>query len=416
MNSSAQRVETVEQVAESSPPKRVRIAGIDVFRGLVMFLMLFQIVELPELAEKVQKSGTSRPGFWKSVAFHTEHVDWEGGSLHDMIQPGFSFLVGAALAFSMLKRRAQGQTFGRMLLHVVIRSFILVGLGILLRNLKAVWNPSTFIFRFDDTLCQIGLGYTFLFLIACLPKFWHYAAFVGILVAWWVVFAAYPAPPADFDYSAIGVPADWPHHKTGIASHWNKNSNVAAAFDRWFLNMFPREKPFKAHDGGYATLNFVPTLATMLLGLIAGAWLRDETNASMRLVKLVAAMLVCFGAAMMIDYAGLCPIVKRIWTPTWTLWSGGWCLALLTVFHLLCDVVGLKGWALPLIVIGANSIAAYVMSYALMPALRKWMHISVGKIWNEPALYAPHITGLVVFAVVWLILLALYRWKIFLKI
>ena len=74
----------------------------------------------------------------------------------------------------------------------------------------------------------------------------------------------------------MGVKADWPHHPTGFAAHWDKNTNPAAAFDRWFLNLFPREKPFTHNGGGYATLSFIPTLATMILGLFAGQWLRED--------------------------------------------------------------------------------------------------------------------------------------------
>ncbi len=71
----------------------------------------------------------------------------------------------------------------------------------------------------------------------------------------------------------------WPHLMTGFAAHWNKNSNLAWAFDTWFLNLFPREKPFMYNGGGYATLSFIPTLGTMILGLIAGGVLRSERAA-----------------------------------------------------------------------------------------------------------------------------------------
>ncbi len=53
-----------------------------------------------------------------------------------------------------------------------------------------------------------------------------------------------PPPGPGFDWAAVGVPADWPHHPSGFAAHWNKNSNLAWAFDVWFLNLFPRETPF----------------------------------------------------------------------------------------------------------------------------------------------------------------------------
>ncbi len=405
--------------AEATPSGKpsVRIASIDVFRGVVMFLMLLQMVQLPKLADKLLKQGTSWSRVWETIAFHTEHVVWEGGSLHDMIQPGFSFLVGAAMAFSLSNRRRKGQSWSRMFFHATVRSLILIALGVILRNLKFVFlKTDVFTFRFDDTLCQIGLGYLALFLIAGLPRLWHYVGFVAILVGWWLAFVAYPAPSADFDYVSVGVSADWPHHNTGIAAHWNKNSNLAAAFDRWFLNLFPRDKPYRVNEGGYATLNFVPTLATMLLGLIAGAWLRDESSMTKRSARFVAAIALCFCGAWLLDHFGLCPIVKRIWTPSWTLYSGGWCLAFLYFFHLLCDFAGLKRWAFPMIVIGANSIAAYVMSYALVPTLREYVDKWPGFLWKESKLYGPHLTGLVVLVVIWLILYLMNRFKLFVRI
>ena len=75
---------------------------------------------------------------------------------------------------------------------------------------------------------------------------------------------------------SVGVPADWPHHYAGLAAHWNKNANLGHDFDVWFLNLFPRQHPFVANDGGYLTLSFIPTLGTMILGLIAGGWLRTS--------------------------------------------------------------------------------------------------------------------------------------------
>jgi predicted acyltransferase len=59
-------------------------------------------------------------------------------------------------------------------------------------------------------------------------------------------------------------------------AHWNKNANLGNAFDQWFLNLFPRTTPFVDNEGGYLTLSFIPTLGTMILGLIAGRWLRAD--------------------------------------------------------------------------------------------------------------------------------------------
>jgi heparan-alpha-glucosaminide N-acetyltransferase len=131
-----------------------RIASVDVYRGMVMFLMLAEILHLSDLKKLVTSEGWLAKGAdW--IAFHTSHVAWRGCSLHDMIQPSFSFLVGTAMAFSIVARASKGQTRGSMFWHAVFRSVVLVFLGVFLRSLG---KPATN-FTFDDTLTQIGLGY-----------------------------------------------------------------------------------------------------------------------------------------------------------------------------------------------------------------------------------------------------------------
>src|SRR5512132_2533234 len=87
-----------------------RITSIDAFRGFVMFLMLAEAMRLWTLHRAFPESR-----FWSIVAFNTQHVPWQGCSLHDLIQPAFSFLAGASLPFSIASRRNRGESFGRLL-------------------------------------------------------------------------------------------------------------------------------------------------------------------------------------------------------------------------------------------------------------------------------------------------------------
>ena len=401
----------------SSTPKR--IASIDIYRGLVMFLMLLEMVHLDSLSKQLKQDDSlseKHRGFWSLVHFNTTHVQWEGCSLHDLIQPGFTFLVGCALAFSIRKRIAMGQSWGRMLFHALSRSFILVALGVLLRSL----DTNRVVFRFDDTLCQIGLGYPFLFLIAMLPRMATYIAISTILIGYWLAFIAYPTPPETFDYASVGVASDWPNHHSGLEAHWNKNSNLAWAFDRWWMNLFPREKAFSHSDGGYATLNFVPTLATMLLGLVAGNWLRSDKTTGNKVTCFLVAIIVCWGFAWCVDWTEMCPIVKRIWTPTWVLWSGGWCFAFLLFFYLIADVAGWQAWAFPLVVIGSNSIVAYVMSYTTAPFIEDRLTAWLSPVWESTEGRFPNSTsvlvGSITFIIIWLVLYWMNQKKIFVRI
>ena len=386
-----------------------RVLSIDAFRGLVMFLMLAEAMRLWTVSRAYPESG-----FWAFVAFHTTHVPWQGCSLHDLIQPGFSFLVGAALPFSIASRASRGESWRRMFAHAVWRSAVLIFLGIFLRSL----SRSRTYWTFEDTLTQIGLGYSFLFLLAFASLRVQVIAFVTIVVGFWAAFVLYPLPGPGFDYTRVGVPANWPHLYTGFLAHFNKNSNLAWAFDVWFLNLFPREKPFLFNGGGWSTLSFVPTLATMLLGLWCGAWLKTSRSTLEKLKGLVAAGVVLTLAGLVLQWLHICPIVKRIWTSSYTLYSGGLVILMLAGCYALIEWKGWRRWSFPLLVIGANSIAVYIMSWTMedfvSAALVRHLGSAPFAVFGAP--FEPVLKGLGVLIVFWLILFWMYRRKIFLRI
>lgn len=394
-----------------SKPVPTRLASIDAYRGLVMFLMMAEVLHLGTMAERFPESG-----FWTLLGRHQSHVPWVGCTLHDLIQPSFSFLVGTALAFSVANRRARGQAFLPMFGHAIWRALVLIVLGIFLRST----HSTTTNFTFEDTLTQIGLGYVPLFLLGFRPRRDQWIATWLILVGTWLAFALLPLVGPDFDYARVGVSQAWlaDHGLTGFAEHWQKNSNLAWEVDLWWLNLFPRETPFTYNGGGYATLSFVPTLATMVLGLLAGGLLREETDPRRRLRRLVTLGLVCLGLGALLGWTGVCPVVKRIWTPSWVLFSGGWCFLGMALFHGLVDQAGWRGLAFPLVVIGMNSIAAYCIAHLwedfIVKALRT--HLGEDTFLRLGEAYVPVVQGAAVLLVYWLILFWMYRQKIFLRI
>jgi predicted acyltransferase len=299
-------------------------------------------------------------------------------------------------------------------LHAIWRAAVLVALGIFLRSLG---KPGTN-YTFEDTLTQIGLGYPFLFLLGLRPQRDRWFAVALLLVGTWVAFVLYPLPGPTFNLPDVGVPADWPHLMDGLAAHWNKNTNLAWAFDRWFLNLFPRSEPFLFNGGGYATLNFVPTLATMTLGVIAGEVLRGTRSTRGKVGWFLAAGAISMLAGWGLGELGICPVVKRIWTPSWVLYSGGWCFLFLGAAYGVIDGFGWKRWVFPLIVIGMNSIAAYLMSWLIEgfigDALTRHVGAESFRAFGDP--YERVVHGVAVLAVLWLLLYWMYRRKLFLKI
>jgi len=287
-------------------------------------------------------------------------------------------------------------------------------LGVFLRSLG---RPQTY-WTFEDTLTQIGLGYTGLFLLGWAGLRVQIVAFAAIVAGFWAAFALYPVPGPAFDYSQVGVRADWPHLYTGFLAHFNKNSNLSWAFDVWFLNLFPRESPFRFNPGGWSTLSFVPTLATMMLGMWCGEWLKSSRPAPEKLRGLLIGGATLTAAALLLQWLHICPIVKRIWTSSYTLYSGGLVILILAGFYAVIELRGWKRWSFPLLVIGANSIAVYVMSWTLEHFVSSALVRHVGSapfaVLGPP--FEPVLRGAAVLWVFWLILLWMYRRKIFLRI
>jgi heparan-alpha-glucosaminide N-acetyltransferase len=399
-------MDTAPAVAETSTRRNV---AIDAYRGFVMLLMMAEVLRFSEVAKAFPDSW-----IWKVLSYNQSHVPWAGCSLHDTIQPSFSFLVGVALPYSIASRVAKGKSFGNQLGHAIWRALILIVLGIFLRSMH---QPQTY-FTFEDTLTQIGLGYVFLFLLGfVVEEKWLWVALGVILFGYWLAWALYPVAGPGFDWQAVGVPSDWTHHYSGFMAHWNKNANLGNTFDQWFLNLFPRTSPFVANEGGYLTLSFIPTLGTMILGLIAGRWLRAASpNIPFR--RLLIAGVAGLALGLLLHVAGVCPVVKRIWTPSWTIFSGGICFLMLVAFEWIIDAKGHRKWAFPLVVIGVNSIAAYLIAHLLPDFLISTFRIHLG-----PRAFAfggmalqPLFEGIAVLLVYWLLLLWMYRKKIFLRI
>src|SRR5579863_4596340 len=142
-----------------------------------MLLMMAEVLELSRVSRAL-------PGnvFWNFLAFNQMHAPWAGCSLHDTIQPGFSFLVGVALPYSIAARISRGETAGKLFMHAFWRGLLLVALGIFLRST----DKSQTYFTFEDTLSQIGLGYPILFLLAFRPPKWQWAALGAILFGYWL--------------------------------------------------------------------------------------------------------------------------------------------------------------------------------------------------------------------------------------
>jgi len=401
--------------AGGGDPATQRLLSLDVYRGIIMVALAFTGFGLAATARNHLKQDNPSP-IWETVYFHSEHAEWTGGGFWDMIQPSFMFMVGAAMAFSYAKRRRLGHSYGRMLGHAVVRSVVLIILGILLAYRSDLRN-----WGLMNVLTQIGLGYTFLFLLWGKPVWVQAAAAALILVGTWLLYTATPGHGIDLERGApeIGVKREWAQeHLTGIDPAWHKNANVGHDVDLFVLNALPRTKEFTFNGGGYQTINFVPSLATMIFGLMCGQLLRSGLSGGRKFLLLLLAGGVGVAAGMLLDETGVIPIVKRIWTPSWALCSTGWCCWILAALYGFIDLAGYRRWTFPLVVVGMNSIAIYAMGMLFRKPVTWPLREIFGEnvFTNWAGLWGPTLECTLTGLVFWLACYAMYRAGVFLRV
>ncbi len=340
--------------------------------------------------------------FFRFLERQFNHVDWVGCAFWDLIMPSFMLLVGVSLPFSVSSRARRGQPPNRLRLHVLQRSVVFVLLGLLLSSR----GYSQTRFNFTGLLSQFGLAYPWAFALVGRGVGIQSLAIVLILVGYWLAFYLYPLPPDGFDFSSVGLPAHVPT-LAGIMAHWNRGTNFAAHFDVWFLNLFPQPETYRFDPYGNQTLNFVPSVATMAIGVMVGELLLRRSKTKTQLLRCLAlwgALLLGIGLA-----AGrtVCPLVKSIWTPSWVLFSGGIALLMAAAFFWAIDIKGWSKLAFPLAVMGMNSLATYLLSVLTAPWLEETARVHLTASWTAQQL-------LVVLAI-WLICFWMYRRRIFLR-
>lgn len=357
-------------LAKARPPDR--LVSLDALRGFTMFWLM------GGKAFVLAVSGLLGLGFMR---YQLTHSAWEGVRYYDLIWPSFMLMVGVSIPFSFA-RRALEQTRGQLLRDAWKRATILFLLGSLRESLS---DGVPRLIELSSALQPIAIAYLATAYLAGLSRRVHIGVAAGIFAGYALLLAG---------VGLAGIPA----------GSYEMNRNLVTSFDQWAIG--------RAHKDGWGTvLSTIPTIATTIVGSILGQVLRAESSprTKLRVFALTGVGCLAAGYAM----SPVVPIVMKIWTTSYGLVATGWACLSFCLFYWVIDVRGWRGWAFSLTVIGVNALAAYLLN-TIIPISR-----IVGT-FTKPLVpllggFGPVVATGAVLSTGWLILLWLYRKRLYLR-
>jgi len=286
----------------------------------------------------VNNSGDGRHTYWP-----LEHAAWNGWTPTDLIFPFFLFIVGMSMVFSFGGRTARGDSRRTLLLHALRRSAIIFALGIFLYAYPRFdWHTA----RIPGVLQRIAVVYLLTSLLVLYTGRVTRAIVTAVLlIGYWLLLTRVPVP-------SFGA---------GVLT---MDGNLAGYLDRrliynhlWIAHRFDPE----------GMLSTIPAIATCLLGVFTGEWMRSARDSTRKMAGLFA------GSA-----AGLIageiwnlwfPINKMLWTSSYVLFTAGLAMFLFGVCYWAIDVRGWRRWGVPFLIFGVNPLAIYFLASFVEKAL-----------------------------------------------
>lgn len=349
-----------------------RLLSLDAYRGFIMLLLVSEGFGLGVLSNY---SG------WQWLASQVEHASWEGCTFWDLIQPAFTFMVGVAMPFAFASRISKGATNSELFRHVAWRAFVLIALS----NIYSNWGRTDPLkLQFINVLCQIAFGYLLCFLITRLRFRTQVAVALGILIGYWALFVAFPGPNGP----------------------WSQEGNIGALIDLKILGY--------NYSGFYTTINFIGNAITILFGCWAGALLLTKKSHGEKLRILLGCAVAGFVIGLALEPFN--PMVKRLWTVSFTFFSAGWVILMLAAFYWIIEVKQVKRWTFPFLVLGVNSLFIYSLGQI---GIKSWLNRGLSSftgnfsIFGDLGIILQH--ALVLFGL-WYVCYWLYQRKIMIKI
>jgi predicted acyltransferase len=367
-------------VNQSLPQQR--LLSLDVFRGLIMVLLMLEAAGLYDHALQLTE-GT----FLNSFLIQFTHHPWNGLRFWDLIQPGFMFIAGTALALSLEKQFKAGVTWNVALIKTLKRSGWLFFWGVL----DYAVRPNGLSFELWDVLTQLS----FTTLVAFFIFRWNWKSQIVFSLGLLII--------TEILYRFVQVP--------GFDQPFTDQHNFGNYIDLLLMN--------KINGGGWVAINCLPTAAHTIWGAVAGKILLEDRKANEKIKFFLIAGAICLTMGFALDVT-ITPIIKRIATSSFVLASGGWCLLGLALFYWWIDLRSHQtGWKI-FTIVGMNSIFIYLF-FEIIGG--RWFNGYISAISNGlmtmagfPGGLMTIITSLGIFGLEWGMCYFLYRNKIFFKV
>ncbi len=366
---------------EVAPPAQ-RLLSLDFMRGLIMVLLMLEACGLYEhLLERTE--GNALHTFFTQFTHHP----WHGLRFWDLIQPGFMFIAGTALAYSLHRQQQKGMPWSESFVKTLKRSGWLFFWGVL----DYAVRPQGLSFELWDVLTQLSFTTLVTFLVFRWSMGTQLIFSLGILVL------------AEVLYRYTNVP--------GFDQPFTDQHNFGNYMDLVLMN--------KINSGGWVAINCISTTAHTLWGAMAGKLLLSDKPGNEKVKWLWIAGLVALVTGYVLDFT-ITPIIKRIATSSFVLASGGWCLLGLALLFWWIDIKDHKKYLFFFTVVGMNSLFIYLFFEIVG---NRWFNGYINALTggllemaNVPVYLIGIFSSLVIFFLEWQLCLFLYKKKIFFKV
>jgi predicted acyltransferase len=368
----------------TSPIESQRLVSLDVFRGITIAGMVL----------------VNNPGSWEHIYWPLEHAAWSGWTPTDLVFPFFVFIIGVAIPLAFARRMESGGSKRDLYLKIIKRTLIIFAIGLFLNGLPYFQLTE---YRIPGVLQRLAVCYFFASIIFLNTKVrTQIVIAIGLLVFYWLLVKLVPAPGF-------------------AAGDLTKEGSLPSYVDRVVFGKHVWAQARVYDPEGL--LSTIPAIATCLIGVLTGTWLRTEKTRYEKAAGMfvVGAVLVAIGWACNSFFV----INKALWTSSYVLFTGGLALQFLSICYWLIDIQGYRRWAKPFEVFGLNAIALYVVADLLAVALGffkvggdslgSWIYTHMFASWASPinaSLAMAICFVLVCLGLMWI----LYHRKIFLKV